>query len=292
MQAFKRTMALVLTLVMVFSVLPVGAFAAEHQAAAELDTGNVTIEGTNGFGNLLSTAISEEQEAATEAESEFRAGYTDTDLKIEGNVATVTYDSAEEAVLVVALYGSAVDYRVFLNESEQVILHGLFAWFWHIQKKLFSFLGHPNVNPRFSCLEFATVSGELRWASTSSQHTRCPSHSKKYEHDHITLFECDSNLAIEKIEETNKIEKLFHGGTLSDSLPENVYIPGSCSAACVGGSEKSFAIYPSLCYNIPAFEGRGNDGTYEKLAKQDFGLFDFPVYSSDPFLSCAPVSGR
>ena len=104
MQAFKRTMALVLTLVMVFSIIPVGAFAAEHPAAPELDTGNVTIEGTNGFGNLLSTAISEEQEATAEAESEFGAGYTVTDLKIEGNAATVTYDSAEEAVLVVALY--------------------------------------------------------------------------------------------------------------------------------------------------------------------------------------------
>ena len=104
MQAIKRTIALVLTLVMAFSVLPEGAFAAEIQSAPELDTGNVTIEGTNGFGHLLGAEISKEQSAAAEAVSEFGMGYTVTDLEITGNTATVTYDAMEEAVLIVALY--------------------------------------------------------------------------------------------------------------------------------------------------------------------------------------------
>ena len=104
MQAIKRIIALVLTLVMAFSVLPVGAFAAENQVSPAVDTGNVTIEGTNGFGHLLGAEISKEQSAAAEAVSEFGMGYTVTDLEITGNTATVTYDAMKEAVLIVALY--------------------------------------------------------------------------------------------------------------------------------------------------------------------------------------------
>ena len=94
-------MALVLTLVMVCSIIPAGAFASESAGVSQVDESKVTIEGTNGFGNLLSAAVSEEQENAAEAESE---GYTVTDLAFEGNVATVTYDALEEAILIVALY--------------------------------------------------------------------------------------------------------------------------------------------------------------------------------------------
>ena len=104
MQMIKRIFALVLTLAMLVSTIPVQAFAAEPQVAPEVDPGDMTIEGTNGFGNLLSEAITKEQEADAEAESEYEAGYTVTDLEIEGNVATVTYDSMEEAILIVALY--------------------------------------------------------------------------------------------------------------------------------------------------------------------------------------------
>ena len=100
----KRTLAILLALVMVVSMVPVRSFAAEPQAAPEVDTGSVTIEGTNGFGNLLSEAIEEEQQATAEAESEYKAGYTVTNLEIEGNVATVTYDTMEAAILIVALY--------------------------------------------------------------------------------------------------------------------------------------------------------------------------------------------
>ena len=104
MQIFKRAMALALTLVMVFSIIPAGAFALESTTVPKVDENSVTIEGTNGFGNLLSAAISEEQKAAAEAEPEYAAGYGVTGLEIEGNVATVTYNALEDAILIVALY--------------------------------------------------------------------------------------------------------------------------------------------------------------------------------------------
>ena len=104
MSNFKRTIALLLALVMVLSMLPVRSTATETQPETEVDTGDVTIEGSNGFGNLLSDAITEKQESESEEASEYEAGYTVTDLEIEGNTAIVTYDSMEEAILIVALY--------------------------------------------------------------------------------------------------------------------------------------------------------------------------------------------
>ena len=99
MYGFKRTLALVLTLVMLFTAVPVRAFGAENQSA-EVCTENLTVEGTNGFGNLLSAAITEEQEQV----SEYDSCYAVTDLTVQGNTAHVTYDAAEEALLIVALY--------------------------------------------------------------------------------------------------------------------------------------------------------------------------------------------
>lgn len=95
---FKRIISLILVTTLLFGMMPVSGSAAE---VPEVDTGDVTIAGTNGFGNLLSEAISEEQE---QTESEHNGGYTVTDLEIVDNVATVTYDTMEEAILIVALY--------------------------------------------------------------------------------------------------------------------------------------------------------------------------------------------
>ena len=69
-----------------------------------MDTESVTIEGTNGFGNLLSQDIQAYQQQTAEEESGYEAGCSVTNLQIEGNTATVTYSSQEDAVLVVALY--------------------------------------------------------------------------------------------------------------------------------------------------------------------------------------------
>ena len=104
MQTFKRTIALILTLIMVFSIVSGGALAAESEAVSKLDTGDMTIEGTNGFGTLLSQEIQESQEESASAEEDYEAGYSVIDLTFEGSLATVEYSSLEEAILVVALY--------------------------------------------------------------------------------------------------------------------------------------------------------------------------------------------
>jgi len=97
----RRIISMLLALVMVFTAIPWAAMAEENQGDAAVDTGEITVEGTNGFGNLLSAEIVEAQEDQAEA---YEGGYTVTDLVIEGNTATVTYDSLGEANLVVALY--------------------------------------------------------------------------------------------------------------------------------------------------------------------------------------------
>ena len=97
----RRILSMLLALVMVFTAIPWAAMAEETQNDTTVDTGEVTVEGTNGFGRLLSADIQEYQEDTAE---EYQGGYTVTDLVIEGNTATVTYDALGEANLVVALY--------------------------------------------------------------------------------------------------------------------------------------------------------------------------------------------
>ena len=104
MKIFKRTTALVLTLVTILSMTPVQAFAEETKTTTEMNTGDMTIEGTNGFGNLLSQEIKESQEESSSAEENYAAGYSIVGLTFEGNTATVEYSSLEDAILVVALY--------------------------------------------------------------------------------------------------------------------------------------------------------------------------------------------
>ena len=97
---FKKITALILVFVLVVGVVP------SAKAAPEtiVDTGDVTIEGTNGFGDLLAQEITENQQESETESKDYLGGYSITDLEIVNNVATVTYDSMEEATLVVALH--------------------------------------------------------------------------------------------------------------------------------------------------------------------------------------------
>jgi len=104
MSIFKRSISLLVVLGILLGVLAPAAQAAPAGETATVDTEAMTIEGTNGFGNLLSQEITESQEEAETAEAEYPGGYTVTDLVIEGNTAKVTYDTMENANLVVALY--------------------------------------------------------------------------------------------------------------------------------------------------------------------------------------------
>ncbi len=76
-------------------------FATSEETNGTLDTGDMTMQGTNAFGQMLAAEFEEIQAETTE---EYEAGYSVTALEITGGVATVTYDSLEAANLVVAIY--------------------------------------------------------------------------------------------------------------------------------------------------------------------------------------------
>ena len=97
----KRLLASLLVLCLTLTLLPSRVQAAET-AETTVDNGSMTVEGTNGFGNLLSTEIAESQ--SEEAASGCQAGYSVTELTFDGSTATVTYAALEEAILVVAVY--------------------------------------------------------------------------------------------------------------------------------------------------------------------------------------------
>lgn len=97
----KRMISILLALVMVFTSIPWTAVAAEEQPDVTVQSDDLTVEGSNGIGNLLSAEIEEVQDAE---EAAALSGCVITDLLVDGNTATVSYDAAEEAMLVVALY--------------------------------------------------------------------------------------------------------------------------------------------------------------------------------------------
>ena len=97
----KRIISILLTLCLLLGNFAPAAYAAETESDAAVETGSITVEGTNGFGSLLSAEITEAQEETSEG---YEGGYSVTDLVIEGSTATVTYGSLGDAYLVVALY--------------------------------------------------------------------------------------------------------------------------------------------------------------------------------------------
>ena len=104
MSIFKRYISLLLVMLILVGVFAPATQAAPAEETATVNTDGVTVEGTNGFGSLLTQEINQSHAEAKEEASEYSGGYTVTDLEIENGVATVTYDSMEEATLVVALY--------------------------------------------------------------------------------------------------------------------------------------------------------------------------------------------
>lgn len=104
MSRFKRCISLLLVLGILLGVLAPAAQAAPVEETATVNADNVTIEGTNGFGDLLAQEVAENQQETETQSKDYPGGYSVTDLQIVDNVATVTYDTMEEATLVVALY--------------------------------------------------------------------------------------------------------------------------------------------------------------------------------------------
>ncbi len=103
-QVLKRVLAFMLALVLTVGAVPAVATAEEDTSAGTIDAGEMTVEGTNTFGEMLAEDIEESETAADNAAEEYEAGYTVTALEIVDGVATVTYDTLETANLVVAIY--------------------------------------------------------------------------------------------------------------------------------------------------------------------------------------------
>jgi len=101
MKFSKKLLSFLLVMVMMLGMIPVTVQAETAEPTVSTES-NVSVEGTNSFGNLLSDAIAEAE--AEEVDDEGNGLYSVTDLTIEGNTATVTYEAMEQATLVVAIY--------------------------------------------------------------------------------------------------------------------------------------------------------------------------------------------
>nr|MBQ8243785.1 leucine-rich repeat protein [Oscillospiraceae bacterium] len=111
----KRMISFLLAVVLLVGLVPVGAAATE----TTVDTGEMTIEGTNALGDLLTEEISAYQNANLTAMDEYESGFSVTNLTFSGATATVTYDAAEEATLVVAVYTE--DGLTLLNSAYKTV---------------------------------------------------------------------------------------------------------------------------------------------------------------------------
>jgi len=94
----KRLISFMMIIFVLISLLPSSVFATEYMQN-DIENTNVTVTSTNDFGDLFSQAVSESQNEAIE-----NTGYSVIGLEIEGNVATVNYNSLEPFNLVVAIY--------------------------------------------------------------------------------------------------------------------------------------------------------------------------------------------
>ncbi len=95
----KKVLSFLLCLAMLAELLPV--FAHAEDTGATLDNSEVTVAGTNGFGSVLADEIAQ---GHAQQQEQAASGYTITDLVFDGSTASVTFDTMEEATLVVALY--------------------------------------------------------------------------------------------------------------------------------------------------------------------------------------------
>ncbi|MBR3704751.1 MAG: hypothetical protein IKM11_04635, partial [Oscillospiraceae bacterium] len=115
----QRVISAFLAVIMLVSIFPTTGYAANAGDTTEVDTGDVSIEGTNAFGALLSAELTANQIDAAQEQSEYEAGYSVTALDIVGNTATVEYNSQETAVLLVAIYSE--DWMQLLASGKVVV---------------------------------------------------------------------------------------------------------------------------------------------------------------------------
>lgn len=96
---FRKTISLLLAVVLIFSVLPTGASAAVNDDEIYMSENNMNIEGTNAVGKIISDTLS------AEAQQEFvNTDYRITDVTLQDNIATVSYEAKTDCTILVALY--------------------------------------------------------------------------------------------------------------------------------------------------------------------------------------------
>ncbi len=93
----KRILAMVLTLVLIVTAIPLGVFATDAGANADDGTA-LKVETTNDFGEIINNAI--------ETQNDFSDtnGYGVSEITMNGKIATVRYSAPETAKLIVAVY--------------------------------------------------------------------------------------------------------------------------------------------------------------------------------------------
>lgn len=119
MTTFKRCISLLLALSILLGFFAPAAQAAPMVESPAVNTDAMTIEGANGFGNLLAQELTEKQQEKETATENHPEGYCVSDLEIADDTATVAYCSLEEATLVVALYTE--DRKQLLTSATTVV---------------------------------------------------------------------------------------------------------------------------------------------------------------------------
>ena len=104
MYIMKRWLALLLSAAILFTAVPLSVFAQNEEADGSVNSESVTVEGNNGFGELLSEDLMEYQTTQEEDDEDLPGGFAIVDVAVEGNTATVEYGVTEEANLVVSIY--------------------------------------------------------------------------------------------------------------------------------------------------------------------------------------------
>ena len=97
----KRIFSLLLAFAMLATTIPSAVFATQTGQQPVQTTNDVSIEGTNGFGNLLSSELVNEWE---QQQAEEQTGYCVSGLTFEGNTALAEVFTLEDAKLVVSVY--------------------------------------------------------------------------------------------------------------------------------------------------------------------------------------------
>lgn len=110
MLKWKKILSIIVAVILIINILPVNVFAEQEDSTALVNNDEYSVEGTNSFGTLLATEIDSDQEDANQ--DEYKPGYAVTDITVEGNTATVVYDSMEEAILVVAVYSEEMSQMI------------------------------------------------------------------------------------------------------------------------------------------------------------------------------------